>query len=75
MRATGVALLLASAGCSNAPLGLDRPASAVYDPDADVYLVSNMAGVGDAEDGNGFIARLRPKGPCAITGFAAASTV
>ncbi|HEV2992209.1 MAG TPA: hypothetical protein VG759_27490 [Candidatus Angelobacter sp.] len=43
--------------------GFDTPESVVHDPDADVYLVSNV-GVGDpgALDHNGFISRVSPAG-------------
>lgn len=36
-----------------------EPESVKYDPDQDVYFVTNMYGVGSAKDGNGFISRVR----------------
>jgi sugar lactone lactonase YvrE len=44
------------------PKGLDQPENLVYDSVADVYLVSNMGGGGNARDDNGFISRMRPDG-------------
>ena len=42
--------------------GMATPESAVHDPDADVYLVSNInGGPGDVDD-NGFISRISPDG-------------
>src|SRR6478672_9129851 len=37
--------------------GLHGPESVRYDPQLDVYYVSNMAGYGSAKDGNGYIIR------------------
>jgi sugar lactone lactonase YvrE len=37
--------------------GLHGPESARYDPELDVYYVSNMAGYGSAKDNNGYIIR------------------
>jgi sugar lactone lactonase YvrE len=42
--------------------GFLKPESAVYDADADRYLVSNINGVGLAKDNNGFISVLSPEG-------------
>ncbi|HXG82113.1 MAG TPA: hypothetical protein VNJ05_09975, partial [Sphingomicrobium sp.] len=42
--------------------GLKEPESAVYDPARDVIYVSNVNGEPAAKDGNGFIAKLSPKG-------------
>ncbi|HEV3050769.1 MAG TPA: SMP-30/gluconolactonase/LRE family protein [Longimicrobium sp.] len=39
--------------------GFGFPESVRYDPDQDVYFVSNMAGPGSLKDGNGFIVRIR----------------
>lgn len=36
-----------------------EPESVKYDPDQDVYFVSNMYGVGSSKDGNGYISRVR----------------
>ena len=38
--------------------GFQGPESVRYDPEQDVYFVSNMAGYGSAKDGNGYISRL-----------------
>jgi sugar lactone lactonase YvrE len=42
--------------------GFEKPESAVYDADADRYLVSNINGVGLVKDNNGFISVLSPDG-------------
>lgn len=42
--------------------GLMTPESALHDPTADVYLVSNINGNPSAKDGNGFISRVAPDG-------------
>jgi sugar lactone lactonase YvrE len=42
--------------------GFLKPESAVYDADADRYLVSNINGVGLVKDNNGFISVLSPEG-------------
>ncbi len=38
--------------------GFGFPESVRYDPDQDLYFVSNMAGPGSLKDGNGYIARV-----------------
>ncbi|HUH12186.1 MAG TPA: hypothetical protein VMK65_03715 [Longimicrobiales bacterium] len=38
------------------------PESVLHDPEADVYLVSNIDGAPLEKDGNGFISRVRPDG-------------
>jgi sugar lactone lactonase YvrE len=38
--------------------GLGFPESVRYDPQQDVYFISNMAGPGSLKDGNGYIARV-----------------
>jgi sugar lactone lactonase YvrE len=38
--------------------GLHGPESARYDPQLDVYYISNMTGYGSSKDGNGFIVRV-----------------
>jgi sugar lactone lactonase YvrE len=43
--------------------GFGFPESVRYDPDQDLYFVSNMAGPGSLEDGNGFIARVPASSP------------
>jgi sugar lactone lactonase YvrE len=45
-----------------AGIGLAQPESAVHDAQADVYLVSNIAGKPLDKDGNGFISRIKPDG-------------
>lgn len=42
--------------------GLSGPEAVRYDPDQDVYFVSNFAGDGGARDGNGFITRADASG-------------
>jgi hypothetical protein len=39
-------------------IGLQGPESAKYDPDQDVWFISNMAGYGSGKDGNGYISRV-----------------
>jgi sugar lactone lactonase YvrE len=38
--------------------GFGNPESVRYDPDQDVFFVSNMAGTGSDKDGNGYIVRI-----------------
>jgi len=45
-----------------ADVGFATPESALHDPAADVYLVSNINGGPLADDGNGFISRVSPEG-------------
>ena len=40
-------------------VGLNDPESVRYDPDQDVFFVSNVAGFGSLKDGNGYISRMR----------------
>ncbi|MGD8320413.1 MAG: hypothetical protein PVJ02_08165 [Gemmatimonadota bacterium] len=42
--------------------GFSTPESVLYDPEADVYLVSNINGTPVDKDGNGFISRVSPDG-------------
>jgi sugar lactone lactonase YvrE len=42
--------------------GFSTPESVCYDPEADVYLVTNINGSPGAKDGNGFISRVSPDG-------------
>ena len=42
--------------------GLAQPESVVHDVEADLYLVSNIAGKPLDKDGNGFISRIKPDG-------------
>lgn len=43
-------------------VGFDSPRAMLYDPQADVYLVSNVEGRLAEADGEGFISRLAPDG-------------
>ena len=43
-------------------VGFNTPESVLYDPQADVYLVSNINGAPADKDGNGFISRVSPEG-------------
>jgi hypothetical protein len=43
-------------------VGFSTPESVLHDPEADVYLVSNIAGGPLDKDGNGFISRISPDG-------------
>lgn len=45
-----------------ANVGLSAPESVLYDPQADLYLVSNINGAPTHVDDNGFISRIRPDG-------------
>jgi len=58
----GLFALLAAACGGGDPPGFDTPESALHDPVADVYLVSNIRGAPTAKDGNGYIARVQPDG-------------
>lgn len=60
--APGVAGDTASSPITLADAGLQTPESVLYDPQADVYLVSNINGGPVAADGNGFISRVAPDG-------------
>ncbi|MFY9340979.1 MAG: hypothetical protein WAT39_00725 [Planctomycetota bacterium] len=53
---------LVLAACSGEPPGFATPESALHDPVADVYLVSNIDGAPLAKDGKGSIARVDPDG-------------
>ena len=44
-------------------IGFSGPESVRYDPDDDVYYVSNMKGAGSVKDNNGFINRIRASNP------------
>lgn len=46
-------------------VGLQTPESVLLDPEADIYLVSNINGAPTAEDGNGFISKVNPDGTVA----------
>jgi len=45
-----------------AGVGFDTPESALHDPDADLYLVSNVGGDPGAKDGDGFVSRVSVDG-------------
>ncbi len=51
-----------AAGSEFADLGLQLPESILYDPVADVYLVSSLNGNPGEADDNGFITRVSPEG-------------
>ncbi len=55
-----VALL--GTACGGEVAGFDAPDSALHDPLADVYLVSNMRGAPLDKDNNGYVARVQPDG-------------
>ncbi len=57
MEATGPRFSITLAG-----MGFSTPESALHDPEADVYLVSNINGGAAEKDGNGFISRVSPAG-------------
>ena len=44
-------------------VGFQGPESVRYDPDQDVFFVSNMVGYGSAKDGNGYISRISAANP------------
>ena len=45
-----------------ADVGFETPESALHDPEADVYLVSNINGGPSEKDDNGFVSRVAPEG-------------
>lgn len=51
--------------------GFKTPESVKYDPDLDVYFVSNINGNPSAKDDNGFITRVRPDGTVDSLAFVA----
>jgi hypothetical protein len=63
-------LPLVASGCGRerrgehgiAHAGLSSPETVLWDSAADVYLVSNVNGDPGADDGNGFVSRIRPDG-------------
>ena len=50
-------------------VGFEGPESVRYDPDQDVFFVSNMTGYGSAKDGNGYISRVSAADPTRATVF------
>lgn len=67
----GAPLIAAKIG---AVQGLDGPESVHYDPDQDVYFISNMVGFGSVKDGAAYIARMEadrldaPPAPFIVSG-------
>ncbi len=55
-------LALCLGGCGAEAPGYDCPAAALYDPEADVCLVSNVHGAPLDRDGNGYVARVQADG-------------
>jgi hypothetical protein len=51
-------------------IGFQGPESVRYDPDQDVFFVSNMTGYGSALDGNGYISRVSAANPGRASVFA-----
>jgi sugar lactone lactonase YvrE len=51
-------------------IGFQGPESVRYDPDQDVFFVSNMTGYGSALDGNGYISRVSASYPDSAMVFA-----
>jgi len=60
----------ATHGVRRAVPGFSSPESALYDPVADVYFVSNLAGSPAAKDGEGFVSRVSPDGKLLALRFA-----
>ena len=50
-------------------MGLRNPESVRYDPEQDVYFISNMSGFGSVKDGNGYIVRANAADPRSATVF------
>ena len=50
-------------------IDLEDPESVRYDPDQDVYFISNMLGYGSAKDGVGYIARAQAGDPSKVDVF------
>lgn len=63
--AEGVATGVASSGARfvRNVVGFQGPESVRYDPERDVFYVSNMAGYGSVKDGNGYISRVSAADP------------
>ena len=72
--AAGVAPSGSDARFVHALGGFEGPESVRYDPDQDVFFISNMAGYGSAKDGNGFISRVNAANPTAATVFVRGGT-
>src|SRR5438034_9303336 len=81
--AAGLALALAAAAGERKPPpatgatrvltvpGFKTPESVKYDPDLDLYFVTNINGNPSAKDNNGFISRIRPDGTVDSLAFVA----
>src|SRR5207249_6868608 len=81
--AAGLALALTAAACERKPPpatgatrvltvpGFKTPESVKYDPDLDMYFVTNINGNPSAKDNNGFISRIRPDGTVDSLAFVA----
>ena len=54
----------------NAIIDFHQPESVKYDPDQDVYFVSNINGYGSVKDNNGYISRVNAKSISDIQTFA-----
>jgi len=69
----GVAVGVAPAGSEarfvHALGGFEGPESVRYDPEQDVYFISNIAGYGSVKDGNGYISRVNAADPTVATVF------
>jgi sugar lactone lactonase YvrE len=52
-------------------VGFQGPESAKYDAEQDAFFVSNMAGLGSAKDGNGYISRFNAATPDSASVFVA----
>jgi sugar lactone lactonase YvrE len=50
-------------------IDLHSPESARYDPDQDVFFVSNMFGYGSVKDGNGYVDRVSAQDPSHVDHF------
>lgn len=50
--------------------GLEDPESVRYDPDQDVFFISNMYGIGSGKDGNGYIVKASAADPARAMMFA-----
>jgi sugar lactone lactonase YvrE len=55
-------------------IGFQGPESVRYDPDQDVFFVTNMTGYGSALDGNGYISRISAANPDSGSVFAQGGT-
>ncbi|MFL5606260.1 MAG: SMP-30/gluconolactonase/LRE family protein [Gemmatimonadaceae bacterium] len=74
--ADGVAMGYSSSGARFVRniIGFQGPESVRYDPEQDVFFVSNMTGYGSALDGNGYISRVSAANPDSAGVFAQGGT-